>query len=277
MPDREWSLELRAAIYAVDAAAVIAKEAFSAGSTGVEDKGDSTPVSDADFEAERRMKKLLGERFPRDTVIGEETDVGGDIPPGRVWLLDAIDGTSNAITGVNPLFMSQACFLVDGEPVVAALKSPVTGQLFTAMSQRGSFLGVAGRTVQLEVSRQTDLSRARVLVGMGSARRDGDWLAGVYAELLALGNPSSPRHFGSSSFELCLVAAGGLSQRGVDAKIDYGSQSWDLAAGALLVREANGVVVDSGGNRWSIGAKSLIAGNAKIACSLTETLAAAVG
>lgn len=272
MPDSGWFRELEAAVDAVDKAAEIARDAFCQGSSNVEDKADSTPVSNADFEAEAQMQKLLRKRFSHDTVIGEETHVGGKPPTGRVWLLDAIDGTSNAVTGVNPMFMSQACLLIDGEPVVAALKSPITGQLFTAVRRSGAFLHMTGKRVRLEVSRQTDLSRARVLVGMGSARRDGEWLAQVYPKLLALGNPSSPRHFGSSSYDLGLVAAGGLSPRGADAKIDYGSQSWDLAPGVLLVKESGGVAIDSGGAAWSTNSHSLIAGTVKIAHAIVTRL-----
>lgn len=264
-PDSSWSRELDAAVDAVGAAAGIARQAFYAGSSGVEDKADLTPVSDADRESEARMKRLLRKRFPHDTVIGEEASSGGEPPSGRVWLLDAIDGTNNAITGVNPLFVSQACLLVDGEPAVAAIELPITGQLFTAVEGRGAFLRAAGGKVPLEVSRQTDLSQARVLVGMGSAPEDGEWLARAYTKLVRLGNPSSPRHPGSSGYELCLVAAGGLSPRGVDAKIDYGSQSWDLAPGVLLARESGGVAFDLRGGDWGIGSKSLVAGGRELA------------
>ena len=266
MRTADWSRELKAAVEAVGAAAEISRQAFFAGSSGVEDKPDLTPVSDADRESEERMEEVLRDRFPRDTIIGEETTVGGDLPPGRVWVLDAIDGTSNAITGVNPLFVSQACLLLDGDPVVAAIGLPITGQLFVAAKGRGAFLHEAGKWAELDdgvslmVNRQTNLSQARVLVGMGSAPQDGEWLAYAYPKLLALANPSSPRHFGSSGYELCLVAAGGLSPRGVDAKIDSGSQSWDLAPGVLLVLESGGVAVDCHGDDWSTVANSLVAG-----------------
>lgn len=264
MPDFEWTRELEAAMEAVRVAAEIARKAFYAGSSGVEDKADSTPVSDADRESEERMGELLRQRFPHDTIIGEEAAVGGDLPSGRVWVLDAIDGTSNAITGVNPLFVSQACLLLDEEPVVAAIELPITGQIFTAVRQSGAFLHTGGKKVQLEVRRQADLSQARVLVGMGSGPEDGEWLGHAYPKLLALANPSSPRHFGSSGYELCLVAAGGLSPRGVDAKVDYGSQSWDLAPGVLLVLESGGVAVDSQGGDWNTASKSLVAGSREV-------------
>ena len=268
MHDFEWTRELEAAMEAVGAAAEVARKAFYSGSSGVEDKADLTPVSDADRESEERMERLLRKRFPHDTVIGEEAAVGGSLPSGRVWVLDAIDGTSNAITGVNPLFVSQVCLLVGRDPVVAAIQFPITGQLFTAVRQHGAFLHKTGKKVQLEVSRQIDLSQARVLVGMGSAQEDGEWLARVYPKLLSLGNPSSPRHFGSSGYELCLVSAGRLSPRGVDVKIDHGSQCWDLAPGVLLVQEAGGVAVDLEGSEWSTSSNSLAAGATELVGSI---------
>lgn len=272
MPESSWFHELNAAVDAVREGAAVAREEFSAGFSGVEDKADSTPVSNADREAETRMEKLLRKRFPKDKVIGEETATGGKPPQGRVWLLDPIDGTSNAVTGVNPLFMSQACLLVNGEPVAAAMESPTTGQLFVAERGQGSFLRKARKQVRLRVSHQTSLSRARVLVGIGSARGDGEWLARVYPKLLAFANPSSPRHFGSSAYDLCLVAAGGLSPRGADLKIDRGSQSWDLAPGVLLIEEAGGTAVDLRGNAWCPTSDSLVAGAEQVVRALLTHL-----
>ena len=155
MPTSDWSRELDAAVEAVGAAAEIAHKAFYAGSSGVQEKADLTPVSDADREGEEQMEWLLHERFPHDKIIGEEATAGEDLPPGRVWVLDPIDGTSNAITGVNPLFVSQACLLLDGDPVVAAIELPITGQLFAAAKGRGAFLHAGGKKVPLEVRRQT--------------------------------------------------------------------------------------------------------------------------
>ena len=275
MSDSSWADELDAAIAAVHATAVIARDAFFAGSTGVEDKPDATPVSDADVVAEKKMRAELCKRFPDDSVVGEEMSPGDELPTGRVWLLDPIDGTSNAVTGVNPLFMSTACLVADGKPVVAALESPITGQLFTATKGGGAYLTSHGRRTQLSVSEVTDLAKARVLVGIGSSQEDADWLARVYPKLLELENLSSPRHFGSSAYDLCLAAAGGLSPRGVDAKIDHGSQSWDLAPGVLLVREAGGEALDADGRSWLPSVECLIVASQGLVQALVDLSQAA--
>ena len=108
---------------------------FRAGAAA-ELKGDDSPVTVADREAERAMRAVLAARFPEHSVLGEE---GGEERAGSRfrWVLDPIDGTRAFITG-RPVFGTLVALLDAGQPVLGLIDQPITGE---------RWVGAAGRTV----------------------------------------------------------------------------------------------------------------------------------
>ena len=124
---------IAAAEAAADAAGVVIRPYFRAGAAA-ELKGDSSPVTIADKQAEQAMRAVLAERFPAHAVLGEEDGAQG--VPGRWrWVLDPIDGTRAFITG-RPVFATLIALLDGDVPVLGVIDQPVTGE---------RWVGVAGR------------------------------------------------------------------------------------------------------------------------------------
>ena len=137
---------IAAAEAAADAAGAIIRPYFRAGAAA-ELKGDSSPVTIADREAEQAMRALLTERFPEHGVLGEEHGGAGGDARWR-WVLDPIDGTRAFITG-RPVFTTLIALMDGGVPVLGVIDQPVTGERWVGVAGRptrfrGPFGGVPG-------------------------------------------------------------------------------------------------------------------------------------
>lgn len=178
-----------------------------------------------DRAAEDAMVTVLSDRRPNDAVLGEE----GTAHPGtsgRSWFLDPIDGTTNFLYGLPAWSTSVAVGDADGM-LAGAVYVPSTGDLFSAA--RGG--GATRNGVPIHASGETDLALALVATGFAydPARRTAQArrFTGMAAAIRDL------RRGGSAAIDLC-YAAGGL----VDAYFEDGLNSWDIAAGELIAREA---------------------------------------
>jgi myo-inositol-1(or 4)-monophosphatase len=189
-------------------------------------KSSRTDVVTAhDHAAEARIVAALTERRPDDAIVGEE---GTQRPgtSGLSWYLDPIDGTTNFLYGF-PLW-STSVGVADSEGTVAgAVFVPATGELFAAA--RGG--GATRNGEPIRCSREVDTALALVATGFGylPARRSAQArrLASMIAEVRDV------RRGGSAAVDLCYAAAGF-----VDAYFEDGLNSWDIAAGELIAREA---------------------------------------
>ena len=93
----------------------------------IERKSDTTPVTLADRNAEKRIRALLTDHYPEHGIIGEE--FGSEREDADfVWVLDPVDGTKSFISGV-PLFATLIALLYKGQPVIGAINQPVLKQL----------------------------------------------------------------------------------------------------------------------------------------------------
>jgi myo-inositol-1(or 4)-monophosphatase len=124
---------IAAAEAAADAAGAVIRPLFRSRLL-VEAKGDASPVTEADREAERTIRALLAERFPDHGMLGEEFGATG-IGAEYVWVIDPIDGTRAFVTG-RPLFGTLIGLLHHGRPVLGLIDQPATGE---------RWIGAAGR------------------------------------------------------------------------------------------------------------------------------------
>jgi myo-inositol-1(or 4)-monophosphatase len=189
-------------------------------------KSSGTDVVTAhDRAAEARIVATLTERRPDDAIVGEE---GTQRPgtSGLSWFLDPIDGTTNFLYGF-PLW-STSVGVADGDGTVAgAVFVPATGELFAAARGAGS----TRNDEPIRASAEVDAALALVATGFGYISERRSEQARRLASLIA--DVRDVRRGGSAAVDLCYAAAGF-----VDAYFEDGLNSWDIAAGELIAREA---------------------------------------
>ena len=193
-------------------------------------------VTVMDQACERLLRDLLlGER-PDDAMLGEE---GGGVPgtSGLTWVVDPVDGTVNYLYGIPQYAVSVA--VVSGDPtddtghqvLAGCVHNPVSGETWTATPGGGAWLD--GRPIRC--TDVGDLSQALLATGFGYQASRRTHQAAVVAALLP--QVRDIRRMGSGALDLCQVACGR-----VDGYLERGLHPWDLAAGALIAREAGAVV-----------------------------------
>jgi histidinol phosphatase-like enzyme (inositol monophosphatase family) len=133
---------IAAAEAAADAAGAVIRPLFRSRLL-VEAKGDNSPVTEADKEAERTIRALLAERFPTHGLLGEEFGTErGDAE--YVWVIDPIDGTRAFVTG-RPMFGTLIGLLHNGRPILGLMDQPVTGERWIGVPGQGlTFRGPMG-------------------------------------------------------------------------------------------------------------------------------------
>jgi len=211
-------------------------------------------VSEVDLNAEQEIKYQLQKAYPDHAVLGEESGLSGDEDADYCWIIDPLDGTTNYVRGIPHYAVSIAC-LYKGKLEHAIIVDPVRREEFTASRGRGAQLN--GRRIR--VSKRPSLDGA--LLGTGIPFKDhcDDKLApySKSIEILA-GQCAGIRRAGAASLDLAYVAAGRL-----DAFWEIGLAKWDIAAGALLIREAGGLVADINGSENFLESGDIVCGNPK--------------
>jgi myo-inositol-1(or 4)-monophosphatase len=217
-------------------------------------KGRNDFVSEVDMAAEREIRSHLRKAYPDHAILGEEGGLEGDEDADYRWVIDPLDGTTNFLRGIPHYGVSIAC-MYRGKVEHAVIVDPVRREEFTASRGRGAQLN--GRRIR--VSNRASLEGA--LLGTGIPFKNHcDQVLGPYSksiEVLA-GQCAGIRRAGAASLDLAYVAAGRL-----DAFWEKGLSIWDMAAGALLVREAGGLVSDFRGADSHFDSGDIVCGNPK--------------
>lgn len=234
---------------------------------GVEFKGRRELVTAADRAAERLLVEHLLTAYPDHAVLAEE---GVLTPRGRphrdaelCWILDPLDGTTNFVHDL-PFFAVAAALVRGREPLLGVVHAPVLGATYTAACG----LGAARNGEPIQVSATIALADALLATGFSYDRNEPghDDNAGRLARVLPLCRDL--RRYGSASLDLCLVASGSF-----DAYWELYLQPYDVAAGALIVREAGGSVTDlKGGDDWLHGGR-ILASNGRIHAAVLAEVA----
>ena len=194
---------------------------FRSNALDVERKGDGTPVTAADREAERFLREEIGRRWPDDAVVGEEEgDTEGT--SGRRWVIDPIDGTKAFTHGV-PLYSNLLSFEDAEGPAVAVVNLPALGQ--TVYAGRG--LGCFEDGEPVHVSDRRSLGGSYL-----TASTLGNWPEGT---LHAVQQDRVAVRTWGDGYGYALVATGR-----VEAMVDHQVALWDVAPMPLLLAEAGG-------------------------------------
>lgn len=217
---------LGALVREVRAAGAEAQAIFAATRGAVEKKPDRSPVTAADRAVEARLRAFLEREVPGAAFLGEETGRGGAEGAALGWLVDPIDGTRAFVRGLSTWSVLVA-LLDDGEPAVGIAYLPAEDDLYLGV--RGA--GATRNGEPLRVSAVASLADALVSHG-ALAQFSSDALGRA---LLALRGATEAQR-GLADFDGHRNVLRGRA----DAMIDPGVQPWDVAAAALLVREAGG-------------------------------------
>ncbi len=229
---RAWNLELEIAREAALAAGVLTESHFGCGSGAdhVSDKAPGHPVTDADRHADLLIHQLIGESFPEDGWLSEETaDSPERLGRRRVWVVDPIDGTKEFIAGI-PEYVISIALVEDGVPVLGVIHQPTRGLLYWGTPADGAWCGDERIAVRL-----SGAPKPRVLV---SRTEFGKGLWTPYAERVA----AEP--CGSIAWKLTQVAAGAAD----GAATLRPRSEWDIAGAAAILAAAGGRVTDHAGN-----------------------------
>lgn len=220
---------LDAAVAAAHTGGAIVREAYGAASNVVA-KAPGDWVSDTDTASERAVRAALLAAVPEIPVVGEE-EGGDDAPLG--WLVDPLDGTANFLHRF-PVVAVSIALVQDGMPIVGAVDAPLLGETYAARRGGGAWRGAE----RLAIS---DRSPDEAIVATGFPFRKKRERLDEYFPVFerALRTFEDLRRAGAAALDLAWCAAGTF-----DGYFEQALGPWDVAAGALLVREAGGVVTD---------------------------------
>ena len=227
-------------------------------------KGPADFVSSADTRTERILIEELTRTRPGYGFLSEESGVIEGKDKTHRFIIDPIDGTTNFLHGI-PHFAISIALEREGQIVTALVYNPATDDMFVAEKGHGAFLN----DKRMRGAARKTLNTALVATGI-PFQGHGD-VARFDAELNAImPNVAGIRRFGAASLDLAYVAAGRF-----DAFWERDLSAWDIAAGILLVREAQGVVSDLTGGANMLDNGTILAANDPLHPVLLKMLKAA--
>ncbi|XP_061587348.1 inositol monophosphatase 1-like [Cololabis saira] len=210
-------------------------------------------VTETDQRVETILISAIRARYPQHRFIGEESVAAGErvhLTDSPTWIIDPIDGTVNFVHGF-PLVAISIAFTINKKTEFGIVYSCVEDKMFYAQRGRGAFLN--GKA--LNASGQEDISRCVVVTEIG-AERDDLALSTMTSNIFRL--LKLPIHgiraLGTAAVDMCQVATGGA-----DAYYHIGMHCWDIAASAIIVQEAGGVVMDTDGSDFDMMSRRVIA------------------
>ena len=224
----------------------------------VEEKRKNDFVTQADRDSEERIIATIRVRFPTDAFLAEEGGARAGAAHGaREWIIDPLDGTSNFVSGFP--FWCVSIAAREGDTLAAAVVwDPLRNELYTA--ERGA--GAHRNGARLSVTPRTSLDGAFIATGFPFRNREkiDAYLAlfrAVFVRARAI------RRAGSAALDLANVAAGVF-----DGFFEFRLAPWDIAAGALLIQEAGGVLTDFAGGDGYLERGNVVAGPHGVAAGI---------
>ena len=216
-------------------------------------------VSEVDRAAEHAIIAILKEAYPEHAILAEESGAAGQ--SDYQWIIDPLDGTTNFLHGLPPYCVSIA-LAHKGVLAQGVVYDPTRNDLFTATRGRGAFLNDR----RIRVSKVEKLADA--LIGTGFPFRDLanlDRYMTMFKEVTL--KSTGVRRPGAAALDLAYVACGRY-----DGFWEIGLGAWDLAAGALLIQEAGGLVADLDGNGTYLESGNVVCGNPKVFAQLLRAV-----
>jgi myo-inositol-1(or 4)-monophosphatase len=224
-------------------------------------KGPANFVSLADKRAEEMLYNDLSKARPGYGFVGEEGGQREGADKTHTWIVDPLDGTTNFLHGI-PQFAISIALAREGTVIAGVIYNPANDELYTAERGKGAFLN----DQRLRVAGRRKLNECVIACGLPHIGRGDHELS--RQEMTEIQNRvAGLRRFGAASLDMAFVAAGRL-----DGYWERNLQSWDIAAGQIMVREAGGVVSGIAGNDDPLITRSVICGNEFVHGELVKIL-----
>lgn len=243
-------------------AGTIILRGFRSDRTVVSYKSRTDLVTDCDKASEAHLVARIGERFPDHAIIAEEGS-RKDAAGGYVWYVDPLDGTNNFAHGLPFFCVSIGVFSSELKQVIAGVVyNPFLDEMFTAVRGGGAFLNGA----PIQVSSIGDIGISLVATGFpyDKAVSENNNLKEFNRIILRI---QGIRRMGSAAMDLSYVACGRL-----DGYWEGKLNSWDMAAGSLIVEEAGGRVTCYDGGPFHPERPEIAASNGRIHHQLIQLL-----
>jgi myo-inositol-1(or 4)-monophosphatase len=233
---------------------------FYESGVATEYKGDVDLVTEADRASERLIVERLRQAFPEHGILGEEgtrEHSGAEF----LWHVDPLDGTTNFSHGF-PVFCVSLGLEhrppglaadADGALIAGVIHDPLRNETFSAAKGEGARLN--GKP--MHVSRVGELAESLVATGFPSHKRHDNPNIHFYQQFTLRSH--GVRRAGSAALDLAYVACGRF-----DAYWEFNLNSWDTAAGALLVQEAGGRISDFSGGPFQLASREVLATNGRL-------------
>jgi len=219
----------------------------------IEYKNPINLVTDADRAAEQCVIDHIKAHFPTHRFLAEERGRLEEAQSPYLWIIDPLDGTTNFAHGY-PAYCVSIGLEYEGRCVLGAIFDPSRNELFTAIEHRGAQLN--GRAIH--VSNTMTLDGSLLVTGFAYDIRETPRNNLDHFVKFAL-KAQGLRRTGSAALDLCYVAAGRF-----DGFWEVRLNPWDMAAGAVIAREAGGRMTDFSGQDLSIYGQELVASNGQI-------------
>jgi myo-inositol-1(or 4)-monophosphatase len=231
----------------------------------INEKNRNDFVTEVDKKTEQEIIATIQKSHPEHSILGEEIGlIEGN--PDYQWIIDPLDGTSNFIHGF-PQYAISIAFKNKGRIEQAVILDPIRDELFTA--SRGEGAHVNNRRIRVSDCKHP----SKALLGTGFPfKYPHHFNAYLNTFQNLFPQVSDIRRAGSAALDLAYVAAGRL-----DGHWELGLQEWDIAAGALLIKEAGGLISDFKGEENYLKNGNVIAGNPKIFKTILQVVQPILG
>jgi len=216
-------------------------------------------VTEIDHACEAEIVREISRFYPDHAILAEESGASGE--SDYLWIIDPLDGTSNYLHGL-PHFAVSISQQFQGRTEHAVVYDPMRDEMFTSTRGSGAYLNKS----RIRVSQRTELEGAILATAFPFRKREH---MPVYMNIFTRlwDQAEDFRRAGTASLDLAWTAAGR-----VDGFFEIGLKPWDVSAGALLVREAGGVVSDFSGGDKVEESDSIIAAPYKLMTELRRII-----
>ena len=216
-------------------------------------KGPADFVSSADKNAEKLIRTELYRARPDFGFLMEESgEIKGRDLQNR-WIVDPLDGTTNFLHGI-PHFCTSIALEREKEIVAGVIYSPVTDELFVAERGQGAYFN----DKRIRVSARRDLATSVVACNIPHLGKK-DHKTAMLEQNAVMREVAGVRCSGATALDLAYIASGRF-----DGMWNRTSDSWDIAAGLILIQEAGGYATDISGGKDYFSNRTILAGNERI-------------
>jgi len=238
----------------------IRKESMSFEAKSIEYKGLNDLVSYVDKNAEKQLVRNLSKLLPEAGFITEEETVN---VTGKTftWIIDPLDGTTNFIHGI-PTYSISIALYEEGQPVIGVVYEINRGEMFFTYKGGAAYLN----NKEIHVSKATDLSQCLLATGFPYYQFDKQpQYIQLFTEMMQ--KCHGLRRIGSAAVDLAYVACGRF-----DAYFEYNLNAYDVAAGAYLVQQAGGTILNFAGGEEFLETREVLATNNLVTDEILATI-----